>query len=110
MAKYEGIVDRVEGTKILVLSLKFKDKNKILADHVWIDKPVTSGTLVKDDVIVFSAVATSYISTKKVRKYGLIRINTLNIDTDILNSTKKIVDHDDKHTRKRKYNMYKERR
>ena len=74
---YTGRVEKVDGTKLLLLDLRLKDTNKILADHVWIDQHRESFKV--DDVIDFQAIARSYKDTHGVRKYGLDKTNRLRL-------------------------------
>lgn len=49
-------------------------KNKLLTDHIWLDKKYNLTSIPENSCVTFQATAYSYIDSKKIRKYGLDKI------------------------------------
>ena len=98
---YEAVYEltRDDG-KILLLDVKQKDKNKILADHLFIKN--NSTTLVEGDKVKFRGTAGNYRDLSGERKYNIQQIHKFHVMTEQYEEARVSSIHDSKNKAKRK--------
>ena len=98
---YEAIYEKTrDDGKILLLDVKQKDKNKILAKHLFIDRMTV--TLTQGDKVKFRGVAGNYRDLKGERKYNIQRIHKFLVMSEVYEEARVTSIHDSKNRHKRK--------
>ena len=93
---YSGTVILVkDSTKILVGDVGLFGKSKVLADHIWIEKPTWDTTFYpKGSKIDFIGSAQSYRDMSGERKYSVDRIYALQVTKEELVELHEKAEHD----------------
>ncbi len=98
IVKYQATAKDISGNRILIVGVSQFGKNKILADHLWIDRGHNNGDVELGTKIMFNALAGSYLDMYDIRKYNLYNIR----DIAPYDNSHETVKHDSKYYRRGK--------
>ena len=98
---YEAVYEKTrDDGKILLLDVKQKDKNKILAEHLFIKGRTT--TLVQGDRVKFKGIAGNYTDLSGERKYNIQSVHKFVGMVDVYEEARLASIHDSQNKNRRK--------